>query len=78
MKNKIKCKECGSDIHLYIGDTDIDKYMAYSIDENGEMDCDTDILPRMDRVDEVYDEEFYMCSNGDCMKVYRDFEELLK
>jgi hypothetical protein len=75
----ITCPECGSPIVYYWGDIDSDTYRAYNIDENADMieEEEVDISPRMDRVDEVKDEFFYMCSNHDCGWDWKTKEEFL-
>lgn len=79
MKN-MNCPSCSHDVHWYEGHLELDTYLAYSCDQNGSALEEVDILPRMDRVDEVLDEKFYMCSNGNCMMIWEDEKdiELLK
>ena len=67
VESEIKCPECGKDIHFYWGDINNDTYRAYFVDSEGQRTEETKILPRMDRVDEVKDESFYMCSGGNCI-----------
>jgi len=76
MSSKVKCTLCSNDVHWYWGDINCDTYRAYDCDENGERTDETTILPRMDRVDRVEDESFYMCSNGSCMMVWQTEKEI--
>ena len=76
VESEIKCPECGKDIHFYWGDINNDTYRAYFVDSEGQRTEETKILPRMDRVDEVKDESFYMCSGGNCMTTWDDLDEL--
>ena len=76
VESEIKCPECGKDIHFYWGDINNDTYRAYFVDSEGQKTEETKILPRMDRVDEVKDESFYMCSGGNCMTTWDDLDAL--
>ena len=78
MESKLKCPKCKSDIHFYIGDTDEDTYRAFFVDEKGDQTIETEILPRFDRVDEVKEEEWWHCSNGNCGKYWEDLNELFE
>ena len=75
MKN-MNCPSCLHDVHWYEGHPELDTYLAYSCDQNGSALEEVELLPRMDRVDEVKDDRFYMCSNGDCMMVWEEENEI--
>ena len=78
MQSKLKCPKCNSNIYYYWGDVDCDTYRAYLVDESGHKTDETTISPRMDRVDEVENEEFWMCSNQECGKSWDKLAELKK
>ena len=72
----MNCPSCSHDVHWYEGHPELDTYLAYSCDQNGSVIEEVELLSRMDRVDEVKDDRFYMCSNGDCMMVWEEENEI--
>ena len=80
-KEFMSCPHCACDVHWYEGHPELDTYLAFSCDQEGSTIDEVELLPRMDRVDEVKDDRFYMCSNGNCMMVWeeeKDIETLKK
>lgn len=73
-----KCPYCESDVHFYTGYSQLFRYEAQTIDNNGQCLDNVPILDRMDRVDEVFDETFYLCSNGECMYEWKTFSDLIE
>ena len=74
--NDLLCHNCNSAIHYIWGDISADTYRAYTIDKDGNRLDETEILPSIDRADEIKDESFFMCSNGDCMWAWDTKEEM--
>jgi hypothetical protein len=73
-----KCPYCESDVHFYTGYAQLYRYEAQSIDNKGQCIDEVQILDRMERVDEVFDETFYLCSNGQCMYEWKTFSDLIE
>jgi WD40 repeat protein len=71
----LKCPSCGKrHIYFYHGVPARDTYYAYEVDpDNGRPGDDVEICPRMDRVDEIRAETFYLCH--DCMSSWRTWDE---
>ncbi len=74
--NDLLCHNCSSEIHYYWGDINSDTYRAYTIDKDGNRLEETEVLPSIDRADEIKDESYFMCSNGDCMWAWDTKEEM--
>jgi hypothetical protein len=74
--NNLLCHNCNSEIHYYWGDINSDTYRAYTIDKGGNRLDETEVLPSIDRADEIKDESYFMCSNGDCMWAWDTKEEM--
>ena len=71
-----KCPKCGEQVYMYVGNTEIDQYECYSINNKGEQDEQIEILmgSRMDRVDYVEDKTSYTCDLGLAQGVSDEFE----
>ena len=71
----LKCPKCGNrHIYFYQGVPARDTYYANEVDPyDGSPGEEVDICPRMDRVDEVRAETFYLCH--DCMSSWRTWDE---
>ncbi len=75
MEPDLECPKC-SNHHIYFdqGVPAHDTYYAYEVDpDDGSPGEEVEICPRMDRVDRVNAETFYLCH--DCMESWRTWDE---